>query len=64
MKTNYLIFIVIFSKTTANVFLETSDEEQGNEWYDSKELYSDSDILEKDIDNIDYDSDFEGNWGF
>ena len=41
MKTNYLIFIVIFSKTKANVFLE----EKGKEWYDSKEWYSDSDIV-------------------
>ena len=62
MKTNWFIFIVFFSKTTANVFLETSDEEQGNE----EESYSDSDIVDEDIDNNDYssESDVEGNWGF
>ena len=57
MKTNCFIFIVIFSKTMTNTFLETSDEEKGKEWYDS-------DIVEKDIDNNDDDSsnlDFEGN---
>ena len=61
MKINCFIFVIIFSKTTTNTFLETSDEEKGKEWYD------DSDIVEKDIDNDDYDSsnlDFEGNWGF
>ena len=62
MKTNWFIFTVILSKTTANVFLETSDEEQGNE----EESYSDSDIVDEDIDNNDYssESDVEGNWGF
>ena len=58
MKTNCFIFIVIFSKTMTNTFLETSDEEKGKEWYD---------LDKKGIDNNDYDSsnlDFEGNWGF